>query len=367
MCTNLTVLTGPNNLRLMSARTMDFGMEFTTMVELVPRGQSFPALPPLHHPLLWQNTCGFIGMAGTFTAESAGEGAAVGANVGLSLTAKVYSDGLNEYGLSAAALWLPGSQYPAVGSSGNPAIYNIDFVSWALGTCKTVADVKSALNGITVIDIANLDASIHSPLHFAVSDATGAHAIIEFMNGTMQVYDSATGVMTNAPSYDWHLTNLSNYVDLSIENNAQQWWGQEINGSGMIGLPGDPTPPSRFVRAWMLQQSSYVAGDVQQLVGLALQTLQNLIVPYGVIMENGSTSGPDADHTQWAVVRDHKNFVLYFFTAFNNNLFSINLADIDFATAKAGSVPVVQPTWFTDLTGTITAPAPAAEPVSTSV
>lgn len=335
MCTNLTIQTGPGTLRLMSARTMDFGLDAPATINLVPRGTSFPVIPPAHNPLRWTNQYGFIATA-----------------TGIPhLTVPYYSDGLNEKGLSAAELWLPGSEYAAAGSSSNPEIYQIDFAAWVLGNFATVAEVQQALSQISVIDIKNL-LPVVIPVHFALSDATGAHCIIEYMGGTVQFYTSDTGLMTNAPAYDWQMTNLTNYINLSLTNSTTIWNGQEINGSGLHGVPGDATPPSRFVRASFMQQSTFVPTDEQQAVGLAMQVLQTCIVPYGTILSG--TNQSDADHTQWGVIRDHKNLIYYFFTAFNNNLYRVNLAEIDFATAKARQIPIAQPNWFTDVTSSLT-------------
>ena len=92
------------------------------------------------------------------------------------------------------------------------------------------------------------------PLHHIVSDATGASIVMEYMDGQLSVTDNKVGAMTNSPGYDWHLLNLRNYANLT----PQAARPREIDGvslapfgagSGMLGLPGDFTPPSRFVRA----------------------------------------------------------------------------------------------------------------------
>ena len=78
--------------------------------------------------------------------------------------------------------------------------------------------------------------------------------VIEYVNGAAHVYDNPIGVFTNSPAFDWHITNLRNYVNLSPINVAPvKLSGKTLKGlgqgSGLLGLPGDYTPPSRFVRA----------------------------------------------------------------------------------------------------------------------
>lgn len=348
MCTNFSLGSkSANRAYAISARTMDFALNLETKVSVVPRGQSLPrtrfSKTPLPDQLLkWQNQYGYVGM-------SAGASA-------LPETITV-TDGINEHGLSIGALWLAGSEYPTWKSATTPVILNIHLPEWVLGNFDSVQSLKSALKSVTVINVSDLIPEfitnqaheLKVPLHFVVSDSTGANLIIEFTHGHTQIYDSDNGVMTNAPPYPYHLDNMTNYVNLSLKNNPQPFWGQEINGSGCLGMPGDYTSPSRFVRAWLLQQSAqhYSPTSVAEAVGLAARILQNFATPKGSVI---SATNSGLDYTQWGVVRDQKNRVYYFFTQFNNNLFSIELPKIDFEKVSFSSIPVVQANWVTDLT-----------------
>jgi choloylglycine hydrolase len=86
-------------------------------------------------------------------------------------------------------------------------------------------------------------------VHFYITDASGAVVIAEYVNGKLSRHDDQLGVLTNSPPFNWQMTNLSNYVNLSpvnvpeldLANNLEiQNFGQ---GSGMLGIPGDYTPP----------------------------------------------------------------------------------------------------------------------------
>ncbi len=197
-------------------------------------------------------------------------------------------DGINEAGLSIASLWLPVSQYPLSQSSTNPVIYNSNLVDWALGNFDTVESLQSAINSITVANINEIVSQLNLPLHYVVSDSSGANIIIEFTNQSMQVYESNNAVLTNAPAYPYH----------------------------NVATPLGSILPSDFASA--------------------------------------STDKPeDLDYTQWGVIRDHKELVYYFFTQFNNNLFSVDLKKIDFSQAQASTVSVIQPNWQTDITSSL--------------
>jgi hypothetical protein len=86
--------------------------------------------------------------------------------------------------------------------------------------------------------------------------------VIEPLNKGLKIYDNPLGVVTNAPTFDWHMTNLRNYINLSATNVPAVDMGgitlaQFGQGSGLRGLPGDFTPPSRFVRAVAFSQSAF--------------------------------------------------------------------------------------------------------------
>ncbi len=93
-----------------------------------------------------------------------------------------------------------------------------DVLTWALTNFATVAEVKEALSNISVVTVIQKNMGIAPPLHYTLHDATGASIVIEPVDGKLKVYDNPLGVMTNSPSFDWHMTNLRNYVKLSPNN-----------------------------------------------------------------------------------------------------------------------------------------------------
>lgn len=100
-----------------------------------------------------------------------------------------------------------------------------------------------------------------SPCHYVLHDAAGNCAVIEYVDGKRSIHDNPLGVFTNAPTFDWHITNLRNYANLSVTNVPPvELVGVRLSGfgqgNGLFGLPGDFTPPSRFVRAVAFSQSS---------------------------------------------------------------------------------------------------------------
>ena len=329
MCTNLSFANRSHECPVISARTMDFPVELTTFVRFIPRRQEFPETPKPEE-MHWRNRYAFIGVAHTMPG----------------LFVQAYSDGLNEAGLSAACLWLEGSEYPKP-RSGVPILYNANLVSYILGSFRNIAETEEGLNQITVVGISN---PIETPVHLVITDASGNHLIVEYVAGEVKTYRSSTGVLTNEPTYDWHLTNLKNYVNLDLVNNPKKVDnGGELFGSGQLGSPGDPTSASRFIRADLFSRSLFKPESIQQSIGLAAQVIGTLAVPCGTEV----ASGPDPYYnwTQWVVIRDHTNCGFYFYSAFNSALYGIHLRELNPHAADREEIDIIQPNWYTNITG----------------
>jgi len=334
MCTNFSVFSKENSSDFsISVRAMEYEINMNTHIKVVPRAQSFPPIEllPIHNPLKWSNKFGYVGMETDFYDVIRG-----------------ITDGMNEEGLSIGVLWFPCGKYPTLESATGPVIYNVNVAEWILGNFDSVASLKNALNSITVTNISERFKSARSPLHFAVHDRSGENIVIEYMNGVLQVYDSPNGVMTNAPDYAWQLDNLTNYINLTLNDNPLEIWGQQLHGSGCLGMPGDATPPSRFVKAWMVQQSTqnYTPQNTEDAIALAARMILSFSIPRGFVVEDVNK----LLRTEWNVIRDQKNKVYYFIGGTNTNMFSVDLKAIDFSVVKASAVPVAQTVWHTDLT-----------------
>ena len=306
MCTDLRLVRLKD--RHISARTMDFAHELGSQVQVVPRGQAWSATSTQTdvETLTWQSSLGYVGM------DSFGFGWAI-------------SDGLNESGLSVGTLWLPETKLPTEPPAGasKPAIDLISLAAWTLGTCATVDDVRRALGSVQIWNapVRRLWRSERSmpdvlkPLagyvfteHLSFHDARGGDLVVEFLDGLVVLYDNVIGVLTNSPTYDWHLTNLRNYIGLTgVETRPVDLMGVPVvrtgNGTGLIGMPGDVTPPSRFVRATVITQATESAKNARDAVNQAFHALDLVSVPRFL-----AASG---DYTQWYVARDHDDPTYY--------------------------------------------------------
>lgn len=197
-------------------------------------------------------------------------------------------EGVNESGLSAGLFFFPafGEYAPYVAKRKSLALCDLQVVSWVLSQFSSIDEIKSAIEKKEV-DIISIDSRIGT-VHWRFAEPGGRVVVLEFTNGKANFYENPLGVLTNSPNFPWHLTNLANYINLRSGSSQplQLANGLQVKplggGTGMLGLPGDFTPPSRFVRAAMLQSSAPLLPDAQQTALQAFHLLNSFDIPIGL-------------------------------------------------------------------------------------
>lgn len=182
----------------------------------------------------------------------------------------LYYDATNEAGLSMAGLNFPenATYYPYKPNKDN--ITPFEFIPWILGKCATVAEAEELLLNLNLIDISFCPELPLSPLHWMISDKEKS-IVVETMNSGMRIYDNPIGVLTNNPPFDYHITNLSNYMHITKDTPKNtlaptQNLSVYSRGMGGIGLPGDLSSASRFVRATFVKENSLCNEDEKSSV-----------------------------------------------------------------------------------------------------
>lgn len=165
----------------------------------------------------------------------------------------LYYDATNEHGLSIAGLNFPGNATYLPPANNLFNITPFEFIPWILGQCKTVSQAKKILRKTNLINIPFSDLLPLTDLHWMISDKIES-VVIEPMQNGLIIYENPVGVLTNNPPFEFHMHHLSNYLNLTnIE--PQNRFSEKINlkpysrGMGAIGLPGDLSSASRFIRA----------------------------------------------------------------------------------------------------------------------
>lgn len=322
-CTGITLKSKDGNTIV--ARTIEWGgSDLNSQYVIVPRGHTEQSYTPE----------GVNGM--TFTARYG--------YVGLSVEQKEFvAEGLNEAGLSAGLFYFPryGSYESYQPDKKDKSISDLQLVSLILGKCATVNEVKETLNETHVI---NIDPRA-STVHWRFTDLSGKQLVLEITDGIPHFYENKLGVLTNSPGFEWQLTNLNNYVNL-FPGTAPERQAGEITltsfgaGSGFLGIPGDVTPPSRFVRAAFFQATAPQQETALKTVLQSFQILNNFDIPIGVEFAEGKIPCDIPSATQWTSATDMSNRIIYFRTMYNSSIRCIDLHTIDFSTTTYQAIPL---------------------------
>ncbi|MEX0643506.1 MAG: choloylglycine hydrolase family protein [Pirellulales bacterium] len=320
------------------ARTLEFGEVLPPVIVAIPKGIDQVGMAPSGAPgLKWKTSYAAVGMG----------------MQGNSFLA----DGVNEQGLASGLFYHPGYAKYAEPQPGeeNRVIAPFQLISYLLTTCATVEDARLALESVIVAPTVLKEMGFAPPIHAIVRDATGASIVIEFLNGQTVIYDNPVGVITNDPTFDWHLTNLGNYINLSPTNVPSVMEGdlelsQLGQGSGLLGLPGDYTPPSRFIRAVAFTQSADKPESATDAINTAFHILDSFDIVKGVVRSAHGSSDP-ADFTQWTSAADMKSGRYYFRTYANPQIRVVDLHRLDLSSGQVLYFPVddKEPT-FEDVT-----------------
>ncbi len=323
-CTGITLKS--RNGDVVVARTMDWSREeMDNMYIIAPRGHTARSLLPdgTKNGMQFTSIYGYVGLG---MEES-----------------DFVVDGTNEAGLSAALFYFPGYgkyvEYDA--AYADQTVADLQLVSWILSQFSTIDQVKSAIENIRVVHVDPRADTVH----WRITESSGKQVVLEFIDGKPVFYESELGVLTNSPAYSWHVLNLNNYVNLKPGTAGPTNLGAITlrafgAGSGFLGIPGDMTPPSRFVRAAFFQSYSVPQNNAMGSVIQAFHILNNFDVPTGIQFPVGQSPTNMPSATQWTIATDMENKIIYYHTMYDRALRSIDLKTINFESVAFQSHPL---------------------------
>lgn len=305
-------------------RTMEWGtFDLHSRIAIIPRGYAFTGLTP----------DGSIGKK--YTAKYG--------VVGLDMVYKdLIADGMNEKGLAIGMFYHPGfAEYQHYEKSmATSCISSQEFTNYILTQFANVDEVRNGLNEIRVIAVKEASIGIAVQGHWMVTDATGKSIVIEYTNGELKIYDAPLGVITNSPNYDWHMINIRNYVNLSMYSVPEKElsglkFAPTGAGSGLLGLPGDNTPPSRFVRAVAWTQMARPLENATEAIYETFRILDNFQLPLGPDAAEGHGDTQEKDimrsSTIWTSAWNLSDLTLNYHTQHNRRVRQVDLKKIDFS------------------------------------
>lgn len=250
----------------------------------------------------------------------------------------LYYDATNEYGLSVAGLNFPYNAYYPPFADSKDNITPFEFIPWILAQCKTVDEAMPLLEKINLVNIRFSEQLPLSPLHFIISDRNRS-VTVESMKDGLHIHQNPVGVLTNNPPFHHHLENLSKYSNLKTDNSLVDSIPQEhyCMGLGAVGLPGDVSSKSRFVRAAFAKDNSLCDGGEAESVGQFFHLLSFVKMPRGVCI----TDEGQPDITVYSSCVNTDKGIYYYTTYENQQINCIDMHKTDLNSNKISCYPLI--------------------------
>ena len=273
MCTALT-LQSRNNENFFG-RNMDFSHDIEPGIIVMPKGYRWRDSSTAKE---YQNRYSFIGI-GQETEGILG-----------------FFDGVNENGFAAAALYFAGyADYEAAFDiSGREPVSSLDFLHFLLGRCSSVKELYSLIKNIYIVGAPDPITKIAAPLHWIATDRSGKCAVIEQTKNGLEIFNNSIGIMANSPDFNWHMTNLRNYLEVSSVQKEEAAWGHVKlspfgQAGGTVSLPGGYTSPERFVRTAFLKTHCLVPESRINAIMTCFHITESVSIPKGVVLTDKGT------------------------------------------------------------------------------
>lgn len=256
----------------------------------------------------------------------------------------LYADACNEYGLCMAGLHFPEhARYASEPVMGKQNLAPFELIPWVLGQCKSADEAFEALKEIALVDLPFRSDLPNTPLHWFVADRVQSLAVEHTREG-MLVFKNPAGVLTNAPPFDFQIANLCRYGNLSNraeEGEFARQLGLRAFGMGLsaIGLPGDYSSPSRFVKAaWLRANMPIVFQDNDRNISQVFAMLAGVAPPYGSVI----TTAERYHYTTYSCVIDAQYAIYQYKTCFDWRVhrFDMHTVDLDGVTVFWLSAPL---------------------------
>lgn len=240
----------------------------------------------------------------------------------------LYYDGTNEAGLSMAGLNFEGNAWFAPVVEDVINIASFELIPWILGKCKSVQDAVNAMHMINITNVAFGEKYPVSPLHWIIGDRRES-ITVEAVKDGLHLYDNKVGVLTNNPPFEYQMINLANYMNITAEE-VENRMISDINiekysrGMGGIGLPGDMSSMSRFVRAAFCKWNSVVPNSEEESISQFFHILENVGQVEGCVRTNVGN-----ERTQYSSCCNVDKGIYYYKTYGNSQINAVNMHHCD--------------------------------------
>jgi len=239
----------------------------------------------------------------------------------------LYYDATNEKGLSVAGLLFSGNAWYEPIVEGKDNVAPFELIPWVLGQCANVGEVKERLARLNLAEIHFSDSLRLTPMHWMMADRECC-VVVEAVAEGLKIHDNPVGVLTNNPPFAYQMMHLNQYMGLSrktVQNRFAK--GLELlaysRGMGAIGLPGDLSSSSRFVRA-AFHKWNAVAGETEvESVNQFFHLLGSVEMPRGSLEMPGRNEGISMEKQQEYEITVYSSCCntdkgIYYYTTYEN-------------------------------------------------
>ena len=298
-------------------RTLELDVDEPWVLAYVPAGMEFESDAPDSKPLHYATKYGFLGVTAPARMPTKEEP--------LTQNDLKVCEGMNSEGVTFSLL-----AYPTVGGKEDAVANTLealeawDLGSFVLGQCSSVDDVKAELakEHVHLTRVALVGDTVF-PFHLVVHDRSGASIVIEWLDGEQKIFDNPVGVMTNGPTFPWHLTNLGNWTHLTNVDQSSATFGsldvkQPDSGIATASLPGSSTSVGRFIRAVFYSNFTEKVADPDKAMHNLSRIMNNFDRPRGLSTSpatgggegmkfqgiDSGNAGPPTEYTVWTNMAD---------------------------------------------------------------
>ena len=240
----------------------------------------------------------------------------------------LYYEATNEKGLSMAGLNFPENAVYYSFAEEKENVTPFEFIPWVLAQCACVDEAKALLGKINLVNINFSEQLPLSPLHWMISDKKSS-IVVEPLKDGLKIYDDPFEILTNNPPFEYHYTNVSNYMGVGTGPATPQF-EEKIPmknyslGMGALGLPGDCSSASRFIRALFAKENSVSEHNEKSNVNQFFHILNFVAMPKGCV-----DAADGFEYTRYSSCCNADRGIYYYTTYDNLEINSINLYDVE--------------------------------------
>ena len=253
----------------------------------------------------------------------------------------LYYDATNEKGLSMAGLNFPENAEYKCETPEKDNITPFEFIPWILGQCATIGEAREKLSRINLLKEDFSPQLPLSPLHWIISDKNES-IVVESVRSGLKFYDNPVGVLTNNPCFDFHLTNLANYMALSPADPENRFTDKidlkpYSRGMGGLGLPGDLSSASRFIKAAFTRLNSRSGNSESESISQFFHILASVAQQRGCCkVEHGY------EYTIYSSCCNTDKGIYYYTTYENSQITGVDMNKENLDGAELVSYPLIE-------------------------